>query len=104
MHEFKRIMYKKANLLRILKMLLSFIKYHFFNLKYNCFVYKLRKGSQREGTIPTKPRSRSVPDVVVLNSQPLTGLLIKYQRLPRDFFWNSFLLSASFLFRLVYKK
>ncbi len=32
-------------------------------IKYNCFVYKLMKGSQREGTIPTKPRSRSVPDV-----------------------------------------
>ena len=63
MHEFKAIMYKKANLLRILKMLLSFIKYHFFNLKYHCLGYKLTKGSQREGTIPTKPRSRSVPDV-----------------------------------------
>ncbi len=44
-----------------------------------------------QGTIPTKPRFRSVPDVVVLNSQiPLpAGLLIKYQRLPRGFFWNS---------------
>ena len=39
-------------------------------------------------TIPTKPRSRSVPDVAVLNSQPLAELLIKYQRLPRGFFWN----------------
>ena len=47
--------------------------------------------------IPTKPRSRSVPDVAVLNSQIplLAGLLIKYQRLPRGFFWNSLLASAS---------
>ncbi len=65
-----------------------------------CLGYKEDKGSQRGGTIPTKPRFRSVPDVAVLNSQIplLAGLLIKYQRLPRGFFWNSFLLSASFLF------
>ena len=32
---------------------------------------------------------------MVLNSRTLAGLLIKYQRLPRGFFWNSFLPSAS---------
>ncbi len=47
------------------------------------------RGTLRQGTLPTKPRFRSVPDVAVLNSQPLTGLLIKYQRLPRGFFWKS---------------
>ena len=52
----------------------------------------LDKGSHREVSIPTKPRSRSVSDVVVLNSQIplLAGLLIKYQRLPRGFFWNRY--------------
>ncbi len=67
-----------------------------------CLGYKEDKGSQRGGTIPTKPRSRSVPDVAVLNSRRVTAPLIKYQRLPRGFFWNSFLLFASFLLRLVY--
>ncbi len=28
------------------------------------------KGSLRQGTIPTKPRFRSVPDVAVLSAQP----------------------------------
>ena len=48
------------------------------------------------GKYPTKTRSRSVPDVAVLNSQPLTVLLIKYQRLPRVFFWNTSLPQAAF--------
>ena len=51
----------------------------------------MTKGSRKARMpIPTKPRSRSVPDVMVLNSQIplLAGLLIKYQRLPRGFFWN----------------
>ncbi len=39
-------------------------------------VYLGIKGSLRQGSIPSKPRSRSVPDVMVLNSQPLSGLLI----------------------------
>ena len=47
------------------------------------------KGSRFLDTIPCKTRSRSVPDVVVLNSRTLVGLLIKCQRLPRSFFWNS---------------
>ena len=49
------------------------------------------KGSLRQGSIPTKPRFRSVPDVAVLNSQIplLAGLLIKYRRLPRGFLWNT---------------
>ena len=36
------------------------------------------EGSLRQGSIPTKPRFRSVPDVAVLNSQIplLAGLLI----------------------------
>ena len=57
----------------------------------------LTKGSRQQKSIPTKPRSRSVPDVAVLNSQPLTGLLIKYQRLPRGFFWNRFLLALVYI-------
>ena len=54
---------------------------------------------QRGRNVPTKPRSRSVPDVVVLNSQPRfpAELLIKCQRLPRGFFWNHFFPSAAFL-------
>ena len=54
---------------------------------------------QRGRNVPTKPRSRSVPDVAVLNSQPRfpAELLIKYQRLPRGFFWNHFFPSAAFL-------
>ena len=48
----------------------------------------LVKGSPREATIPTKPRFRSVPDVMVLNSRRVTAPLIKYQRFPRGFFWN----------------
>ncbi len=49
----------------------------------------MTKGSRKARMpIPTKPRSRSVPDVMVLNSQSLVELLIKYQRLPRGFFWN----------------
>ena len=59
------------------------------------------KGALRQGSIPTKPRFRSVPDVMVLNSQPLTGLLIKYQRLPRGFFWNYFFASARLLAVLI---
>ena len=49
-----------------------------------------REGRLWGRPIPTKPRSRSVPDVAVLNSQPRfpAELLIKYQRLPRGFFWN----------------
>ncbi len=31
------------------------------------------KGALRQAPIPTKPRSRSVPDVAVLNSQPPNG-------------------------------
>ena len=50
---------------------------------------KVTKGSLRQGSIPKKPRFRSVPDVMVLNSQLLAELLIKYQRLPRGFFWNT---------------
>ena len=47
----------------------------------------MTKGSRKARMpIPTKPRSRSVPDVMVLNSQSLVELLIKYQRLPRGFF------------------
>ncbi len=49
----------------------------------------MKRAALRQGGIPTKPRSRSVPDVVVLNSRTFTGLLIKYQRLPRGFFWNT---------------
>ncbi len=51
----------------------------------------MKRAALRQGGIPTKPRSRSVPDVVVLNSQIplLAGLLIKYQRLPRGFLWNT---------------
>ena len=52
---------------------------------------------QRGRNVPTKPRSRSVPDVAVLNSRTLTGLLIKYQRLPRGFFGNHFFPSVAFL-------
>ena len=48
-----------------------------------------QKGTLRQGSIPAKPRFRSVPDVVVLNSRTLTGLLIKCRRLPRGFFWNT---------------
>ena len=47
------------------------------------------EGSRFLRDIPQQTRFRSVPDVMVLNSQSLTGLLIKYQRLPRDFFWNT---------------
>ncbi len=58
-----------------------------------CLEHILARGTLRQKSIPTKPRSRSVPDVVVLNSQIplLAGLLIKYQRLPRGFFRNRFL-------------
>ena len=50
-----------------------------------------QKGTLRQGSIPTKPRFRSVPDVAVLNSQIplLAGLFIKCRRLPRGFFWNT---------------
>ena len=51
-----------------------------------CLEYILTRGTLRQKPIPTKPRSRSVPDVVVLNSQLLAELLIKYQRLPTGFF------------------
>jgi hypothetical protein len=51
----------------------------------------LAKVPHRKEGIPTKTRSRSVPDVAVLNSQLLTELLIKCRRLPRVFFWNTFL-------------
>ena len=34
------------------------------------------KGSRQQGSIPTKPRSRSVPDVVVLTSSK--GFLLEY--------------------------
>ena len=44
--------------------------------------------SQFIENIPRQTRFRSVPDVVVLNSQLLAKLLIKCQRLPRGFFWN----------------
>ena len=47
------------------------------------------KGALRQGSIPTKPRFRSVPDVAVLSSQPLLGLFAKCRRLPRGFFWNT---------------
>ena len=67
------------------------MNYIWVKVIYNCLENILVKGSLWQGTIPTKPRSRSVPDVAVLNSQiPLpVGLLIKYQRLPRGFFRNS---------------
>ncbi len=65
------------------------------NFKMPIFLKNHAKGSRRKERFPTKPRSRSVPDVAVLNSQPLSGLLIKYQRLPRGFFWKSFLSFAS---------
>ncbi len=51
--------------------------------------YFKAKGSLQQRSIPTKPRSRSVPDVAVLNSRRVTAPLIKYQRLPRGFFWNT---------------
>ena len=47
------------------------------------------KGREREGSIPTKPRFRSVPDVAVLNSLNPEGSLIKCRRLPRGFLWNT---------------
>ena len=47
-------------------------------------------GSRLNDTISCQTRSRSVPDVVVLNSPNPVGSLIKCQRLPRGFFWNSF--------------
>ena len=50
---------------------------------------RLANGSRFPEKYPCQTRSRSVPDVAVLNSQPLTGLLIKYQRLPRGFLWNT---------------
>ncbi len=56
--------------------------------KYYRSAYFKVKGSLRKDIFPTKPRFRSVPNVMVLNSQPLTELLIKCQRLPRGFFWN----------------
>jgi len=58
-----------------------------------------REGRLWGRPIPTKPRSRSVPDVAVLNSQPRfpAELLIKYQRLPRGFFWNRSSPQATFL-------
>ncbi len=51
--------------------------------------YIWNKGALRRGSIPTKPRFRSVPDVAVLNLQLLTELLIKCRRLPRGFLWNT---------------
>ncbi len=62
------------------------MNYIWVKVIYNCLENILVKGSLWQGTILTKPRSRSVPDVAVLNSQSLTELLIKYQRLPRGFF------------------
>ena len=66
----------------------------FTPVKKYIYIHNLKKTfDQRVAparNVPTKPRFRSVPDVMVLNSQPLSGLLIKYQRLPRDFFWNHF--------------
>ena len=50
---------------------------------------KVKKGALRQGSIPAKPRFRSVPDVAVLNSRTLVGLLIKCRRLPRGFLWNT---------------
>ena len=50
-----------------------------------------------QGTIPTKPRFRSVPDVADTKfAAPLLAeLLIKCQRLPRGFFWKERLAAAS---------
>ena len=64
-------------------------------MKYGVFGGFYVKGVASARNVPTKPRFRSVPDVMVLNSQIplLAGLLIKYQRLPRGFFWNRSLLS-----------
>ncbi len=64
------------------------MNYIWVKVIYNCLENILVKGSLWQGTILTKPRSRSVPDVAVLNSQnPLfAGLLIKCRRLPRGFF------------------
>ena len=36
----------------------------------------LAKGSLQKDPIPTKPRSRSVPDVMVLSAQPFSGCLL----------------------------
>ena len=66
-------------------------------MKNISFYQNIIRFPQRARNVPTKPRSRSVPDVMVLNSQLLAELLIKYQRLPRGFFWNHFLPSAAFL-------
>ncbi len=53
-----------------------------------------QKGTRQQVPIPTKPRSRSVPDVMDTKfAAPLAELLIKYQRLPRGFFWNRYLLA-----------
>ncbi len=50
-------------------------------------------GSRWQDTIPTKPRSRSVPDVADTKFAVslLAKQLIKCRRLPRGFFWNSIL-------------
>ena len=61
---------------------------------YGYLGYRRNKGSRRERRFPTKPRSRSVPDVMDTKfAAPLAALLIKYQRLPRGFFWNRYLLA-----------
>ena len=73
------------------------------NFKMPIFLKNHAKGSRRKERFPTKPRSRSVPDVAVLNSQPLSGLLIKCQRLPRGFFWNRIHSGASLSHWLVCK-
>ena len=54
-------------------------------------VILLTRVSASARPIPTKPRSRSVPDVTDTKfAAPLLAkLLIKCQRLPRGFFWNS---------------
>ncbi len=51
----------------------------------------------RKGSIPAKPRFRSVPDVAVLNSRRVTAPLIKCRRLPRGFLWNISLPSLAYL-------
>ena len=52
------------------------------------------KGALRQGSIPTKPRFRSVPEVMVLNSQSLAELLINGQASSKGLLMEYFLAAA----------
>ena len=63
-------------------------------LLFKTFSWLFQRGSLQQDPIPTKTRSRSVPDVMDTKfAAPLLAeLLIKCRRLPRVFFWNRVLL------------